>query len=273
MVFVAGAYAEKPPAFDVASVKANHSEDRRTIHVQFLPGGRLSIGNVALFAIISFAYDVPINPSIRLSGMPDWARSERFDIEATTDNESLPPDVVGVARTRKMKLMLQTLLAERFHLRVRTETKEMPIYAVLVGKNGPKLKPAGIQENDCADPATKPDSGIACHELMGGIGRGLHGKAVNISDIARYIENWTDRPVIDKTGLTGLFEIDTEGWTPMVAPPGPPRESAAGGDEGLNDPERHTIFLVFDRLGLKLEAQRGPAQLYTIEHLEKLSEN
>jgi uncharacterized protein (TIGR03435 family) len=106
---------------------------------------------------------------------------------------------------------------------------------------------------------------------MGGMGRGLHGKAVDLSDIVHYVENWTDRPVIDKTGLTGLFEIDTEGWTPMTAQP--PREVTGGADEGLNDPERHTIFLIFDRLGLKLESQKGPVQIYTIEHVEKLSEN
>jgi uncharacterized protein (TIGR03435 family) len=107
--------AEKPPAFEVASVRANRWPDpREVVHVEFLPGGHLSIENVVLCAIVSFAYDVPINPSIRLNGLPDWTRTERFDIEATTDKQSPPPDVVGIARIRKMKLMLQTLLAERF---------------------------------------------------------------------------------------------------------------------------------------------------------------
>jgi uncharacterized protein (TIGR03435 family) len=264
------ARAEKPPVFEVASVKANHSPDARGGHVQFLPGGRLSIQNIVLSAIVSFAYDVPINPSIRLNGLPDWTRNERFDIEATTDKASLPPEVVGIARIRKMKLMLQTLLAERFHMHVRAETREMPLYALVIGKSGPKLKPAKIQESDCTeDSPAKPS--IPCHEVMGGMGRGLHAKAVDLSDITHYVENWSDRPVIDKTGLTGLFELDTEGWTPMTAQP--PREVTGGGDEGLNDPERHTIFLIFDRLGLKLESQKGPVQIYTIEHVEKLSEN
>jgi uncharacterized protein (TIGR03435 family) len=270
VTLVSCAMAEKPPAFDVASVKANHSPDQRGGHVQFLPGGRLSVQNIVLSAIISFAYDVPINPSIRLNGLPDWTRTARFDIEATTDKASLPPDLVGLARIRKMKLMLQTLLADRFHMQVRTETREMPLYALVIGKSGPKLKPAKIQESDCADPEAVKLA-MPCHEVMGGMGRGLHAKAVDVSDIAHYVENWSDRPVVDKTGLTGLFEIDTEGWTPMTAQP--PREATGGGDEGLNDPDRHTIFLVFDRLGLKLEQQRGPVQIYTIEHVEKLSEN
>ncbi len=265
---ICSAWSQQAPAFDVASVKANHSPDARNAHVQFLPGGRLSIENIWLSAIISVAYDVPFNRSVRLSGMPDWAGSERFDIEARTDEASLPPGPADAARIKQMKAMLQTLLAERFHLKVRSETRELPVYALVIAKNGPKLKSAGIAESDCEAPG---QSQIRCHELTGGMGRGLHGKAVEISDIARAIENWIDRPVIDKTGLNGLFEIDTEGWTPVVAQP--PQEIAGGKDEGLDDPERHTIFLVFDRLGLKLEAQKGPVQVYTIERLEKLSEN
>src|SRR5881275_2532562 len=115
LAVVTGARAQKPPAFDVASVKANHSPDMCGMHVQFLPGGRLSIENMPLFIVIALAYDVPFNPSVRLSGVPDWTRSDKFDIEARA--ETLPPDLVGAAD-------------------------------------------------------------IPCHQVAGGIGRGLHGKAV-----------------------------------------------------------------------------------------------
>ena len=240
----------------------------------------MKIDNLPLFIIITAAYDIPFNSFVRLSGVPDWTQTERYDIEATPDKSALPPSLIGKARIRKMREMLQNLLVDRFHMKIRTETRDLPVYVLLTGKGGPKLKPANIQEKDCPDPtdaAVQPSDSskgpIPCHQMGGGQGRGLHGKAIDTADMARFIENWTDRPVIDKTALSGLYEVDTEGWTPMRALPGPPREAGAGSDEGLNDPERHTLFTVLDRLGLKLDSQRGPVQVYVIEHIEKLSEN
>src|SRR5262249_26768132 len=115
---------------------------------------------------------------------------------------------------------------------IRREPKEMPVYGLLVAKGGPKLQRADIDEKDCPEaslnalgpviPTTPtPD---ACHAFNGGMGRGLHARAANMADLAAYVENWTDRPLLDKTGIKGLYRFETKGWLPMdpsVAPDHP----------------------------------------------------
>src|SRR5262249_10789917 len=154
-----------------------------------------------------------------------------------------------------MRAMLQTLLAERFHLKIRRESKELPVYAVVVAKGGPKLERAQVQEKDCSD---DPEHGVVCHQIAGGMGRGLHGKAGTVSDMGNFVSNWTDRPVIDKTGIDGLFAVETEGWAPMrpiqPRPDGEPNPEAAA----LSDPTRPTLFMIFEKLGLRLETQKAP---------------
>jgi uncharacterized protein (TIGR03435 family) len=147
---------------------------------------------------------------------------------------------------------------------MRRDLKEQPVYAVVPGKGALKLQKTKLQEKDCVEDAAGVNP---CHRLVGGMGRGLHGKAVTIADIASFVENWTDRPVVDKSGLKDLYEIDTDGWTPMVGP------ADAGSDEGLNDPTRPTLFMVFEKIGLKLEAQRAAVETFTIEHLERPTGN
>jgi uncharacterized protein (TIGR03435 family) len=162
--------------------------------------------------------------------------------------------------------MLQSLLAERFQLGLRRERAEMPVYTLVVQKGGPKLRKSRIQdEEDCVEGAA---AGIACHSLSGGQGRGLHGEAVEIADIARFVENWTDRPVLDKTAVRGLFSVDTEGWAPLI-----PRQPGPDRGEDLADPARPTLYSVFARLGLKLESQKAPVDVFVLERIERPAAN
>jgi len=162
--------------------------------------------------------------------------------------------------------MLRSLLAERFKLGIRAEARDGQIYALVVQDGGPKLEPAKIQdEQDCSYVAA---ARVACHTVTGGQGRGIQGEAVNVADMARFVENWSDRPILDKTGLEGLFSVKTEGWAPLV--PVPPGQ---GDDEGVLDPARPTLFAVFAKLGLRLESQKGPVETYVIDSAERPSEN
>ena len=200
------------PAFEVTSVKPHKADSGRGSLPQFLPGGRFVSTGVPLKFVIAVAYNVGFQ-SVRLSGGPGWIGSAEgvYDIEATAGPGVIPAGLPSKARSEKMRLMLQALLADRFKLKIRTETKELPVYAVTVAKNGPKLEKAKIEEKDCPEPGT---GGVACHSLMGGRGRGLHGEAVSLSDVLSYVENWTDRPLADRTGITGLFNVQTRGWQP-----------------------------------------------------------
>ncbi len=175
--------------------------------------------------------------------------------------------------------MVQALLADRFKLVVRREPKEMPVYALAVAKGGPKLQRSDIEEKDCPeaslDPLGPPSPFIlipdVCHAFNGGIGRGVHARAANMSDLAAYVENWTDRPLLDKTGIKGLYRIETKGWLPMEAtqPPAP----GAKAEDGSDMADVPTVFQMFEKLGLRMEAQKGIVDIYVIEHMEKPSEN
>jgi len=263
-----GTVAAQPrPAFAVTSVKPAAS-DERGINIQFLRSGRLVISGFPLQMVVAIAYHLPFQSS-RLSGGPDWVRSSRYDIEATAEPGAIPAGLSAVAREQKMRLMLQSLLADRFKLAMRTETREMAVFALVVAKDGPKLEKARIEERDCPD--TPGSDGINCHQFSGGQGRGMHGQAVDLEDLARYVENWTERPVVNNTGIHGLYHIDTSPWRSLRLGPAP--AAGAKGEAGGYIADLPDIFTVFARMGLKLEAQKAPVEIFEITHIEKPSGN
>jgi uncharacterized protein (TIGR03435 family) len=191
---------------------------------------------------------------------------EKYGIEATAEKGSIPSGLSPKEQDAKMRLMLQALLADRFKLTMRRQAKEVPVYRVVVNKGGPKLQKSRAEEKDCAEPGQ--DGGVPCHRFIGGQGRGLNGQAVTIADLAEFVENWSDRPVLDKTGIPGLFDIKSAGWSPLISSGG-----HGGGEENPADPSRPTLFTIFEQLGLKLEPQKAPVDIYVIEHVERPSEN
>ena len=221
------------------------------------PGGRLTAVGIPLYLAIEWAYGLSIQ-SVRMSGGPEWTHSAQYDIDARPAAGAIPADLPGVVREQRMRPMLQALLAERFKLVVRREHKEIPVYAVSVAKGG--LKMESVDEKDCGP-------GLPCHNFQGGQGRGVHSKAASVEDLLSWVENWSDRPMIDHTGLTGLYKMDTDGWVPLRGGPGGP-------GDGFDDPTRPTLFTVFERqLGLKLEQTKAPVETYVIEHVERPTGN
>jgi uncharacterized protein (TIGR03435 family) len=268
---VAALQSATNPTFEVASVKPHVGGfDRNTlVPPTVLPGGRF-VSRFPLSILISYAYKVPFNQGPRMMGIPDWAQGQGiYDIEA---KGAMPPGLSIQARNDRVRAMVQALLVDRFKLVIRRESKQMPVYALVVAKRGPKLQLADIDEKDCPEAslntlgpvsASTPIPNV-CHAVSGGMGRGLHARAANISDLAAYVENWTDRPLLDKTGIKGLFRFETKGWQPM----GP---SVDTGSPALAD--RPTVFQIFEDLGLRMEAQKGIVEVYVIDHIEKPSEN
>lgn len=261
--------AQAPPSFEAASVKKHVDANTRGAAFQIPPTGRVHIVNVPLYIIIALAYDLPFQSQTeRLTGGPDWLRSEPYDIEATAG--ALPPAMTAEERIRKVKAMLRALLADRFHLELRQSARELPIYTITVAKSGPKLKPAAVSETECMAATIDPP----CHEVNGGVGRGLHGKAISVSDLAHYAESWSDRPLVDRSGLTALYEVDTEGWVPpQVRPPSPDGAPPSAEALAMSDPGRPTLFVIMDRLGLALSPSKGPVAVYHIERVERPAGN
>ena len=253
--------------FEVASVKQNTSPDLRTgAGVKFTTGGRVFLHNLPLYFYITMAYDLPFQSS-RLTGGPDWSRSERYDIDGITPEGVLSLGKTPRERSAAIRVMLQDLLRDRFQLVMQRETKEMPIYAVIVGKKGVKLDQAGMEEKDCAfDDQTGKKK---CNDFRGGQGRGIHAEAASIEDVASFVSNWSDRPVVDQTDIKTLFKFDTPGWVPMRVMPGSGQSTSP---EGLDDPLRPSLFSIFEQMGLKLEARKAPLETFRIESIQRLRE-
>jgi len=256
-----------PLAFDAASVKPSKSGDPRAPSM-ILPGGRFAATNNTLRALILNAYGIFASPYL-LSGGPSWIDSERYDVDAKAEASAIPADAPSTVLWEKTRLMLRRMLAERFKLSIRRETREMPVYELVVGKNGPKLKKA---DRDC------DASAIACRGFSGNP-RQLSGLAVDMSDLALVLSSNSDRPVLDKTGVQGVFDIKLQ-WNPFadsVQPAeGLQRSPQAEAREGpAPDPgSLPTLFTALEQqLGLRLESRKGPVETYVIDHVERPSEN
>jgi uncharacterized protein (TIGR03435 family) len=252
------------PTFDVASIKANKSGDRRVMF-QPQPGGRFTGHNMTLGVLINIAYQLKAHQMV---GGPGWIDSEHFDIEAKAEGN--PP-------MDQMRPMLQSLLADRFKLVVHHETRQFPVYALVVskaGKTGPRLV-LHSDDRKCADisagPPRPPSPGAPtpCGGMMAGPGH-MATQKVTMEVFAGILGNYVDRIVVDQTGLTGVFDLDFE-FTPLQTPVGIPR----GPDSGAPDPSAPPLIFtaVQEQLGLKLEPQTSLVDVLVIDHVEQPSEN
>jgi uncharacterized protein (TIGR03435 family) len=247
-------------AFEVISIKPARSGDPRNPRMRVLPNGDLIASAVPVLLLLSYAYDVPVNPAPRLSGLPGWR--ETYDVEAKAPVNAVPAGLSESEKRRRRQGMVRRLLADRFKLVMRVEQKTVPVYALTVASGGPNLQNSTIAEKDCIFDTGTPES---CHNFIVGRGHPLSARAINMDDLAHYIENWADLPVVNRTALSGLFVVETEGWRPMRLPPPPPSGNApAAGFDDLP-----TIFTVLRKLGLELKQQEATVPVYTVEHIER----
>lgn len=256
-------------AFATITIKPARSDEPRNVRVQVLANGDLKASAVPVTALLSYAYDVPVNPSPRLSTLPDWTGLETYDIEAKAPANAIPPSPQDSDVRSRNQQMIRGLLADRFRLVMRVENKTMSVYALTVASGGPKLQKSAIAEMDCTFDAA-PDAPDACHNFVGGFGHPLNAKAIDMDDLVHYIENWTDLPVVNRTALSGLFTVRTEGWKPMRLPPPPPGYTpAARSRDRMMFSVLPTIFTVLGKLGLELKRQEDILPVYTVERIER----
>ena len=275
------------PAFEVASVKPSANCDTGGGSPSQSPVS-LNLPCVPLRRLIQVAYTfsglVGANlPSSLLEalGGPGWLDTDRYDILAKAAGNASQAEMMGP--------MLRTLLEERFQVKVHRESRDAPVYELTVAKNGPKLQPS--KEGSCIpmDLINRPGNvkpGDPMPNFCGG-GGGRRKDGVLITDwyavsmteyAGRMLSSQVDRPVIDKTGLTGRFDVHLE-FAPDVAMPG-------AGPVRLNGVERPdlpapsadatgpSIFTALqEQLGLKLSPAKGPVEVIVIDHAEKPSAN
>jgi uncharacterized protein (TIGR03435 family) len=245
LLFTMATSALAVPAFDVASVKPSDPAARR-MFVDAMSGGKLTAGSVSLSWLVQFAYGLE---SYQLSGGPGWMSTSRYDVMARAQDPNAGQD--------QIRQMTQTLLADRFALKVHTESKELPIYRLITAKAAKGLR----QIPACAAPECP-----AFDMLIGGQ---ITARGVTMEDFAHAMTDVTGRPVRNQTNLAGQYDFRLS-WTPDDATPGAvgPRGSPAP------DPTLASVFTsLTEQLGLKLQSDKGPVDVYIIDHAEKPSEN
>jgi uncharacterized protein (TIGR03435 family) len=254
LLSVAVASAQK---FEVASIKPSSSSDPRTL-LQVLPGGGLRTSGATLRFLLTLAYQVR---SFQILDGPGWINSDRFEIIATIDRSrpdgDEPSDPTKVTpgqftiMQNEMRPRLMALLAERFGLRVHRETREQPIYELIVGRGGPKI-----------DAATGNFGGlhIAKNQFV--------GEGATIEMLSTALANQIGRAVADRTGLVGSFNFKLN-WTPDESIPPNGGDSVSTLDQG-----GPSIFTAIrEQLGLELRATKGPAEVLVVDHVEHPSAN
>ena len=257
-----GAAGTKTPSYEVVSVKPNKLGSNN-VRISS-SSGRYMATNVSVKMLLQSAYDLKMQDQI--SGSLGPLADARFDIEAKMDEETVEAQKKLAAKDAadQRQRMMQTLLADRFQLKLHHETKELPMYALVVAKGGSKLKQA--DPNDTYANGIKGPDGIS-HGGMMMTGRGtLTAQAVEMESLARQIGQMLGRIVQDKTGLTGKFDMQLK-WTPDDM------RSAASADNGAADTGPTIYTALQEQMGLKLESTKGSVDTIVIDHVEIPSEN
>jgi bla regulator protein blaR1 len=264
-VWAFAAVAQEPlPSFEVASVRVNKSGEMGA-RIQRQPGGRMNAVNMPLRDLIQFAYQVR---PFQIDGAPEWTRTTRYDITAKAEID-LPLTPPGSGPAPEM-LMLRSLLADSFKL---------PVYELKVaredGKLGPNLRPsttdcqalmkAAMGRGGGPPPGGSPDA-VMCGIRIGP-GR-LNAGSMPLSELANTFGVLVQRTVVDRTGLSGLYDADLRFTAEALPGPGglaPPPGVAAP----PADPDAPSLFTAIqEQLGLKLDSARGPVQVLVIDHVE-----
>jgi uncharacterized protein (TIGR03435 family) len=271
LVLTFSALGQAPDArFEVASVKPAATPGAKIFRMSGGPGtddpGRLTYVNVLLKTLLLKAYGVK---SYQISG-PGWIESEEYEIRA-----NVPPG----ATTDQLSGMLRNLLSERFNLTLHHETKDMAVYKLVVGKNGPKLKASNFsirpQANEPGSPPfpfampdkdgflqIPPGTSLMLCTTRDGMTR-CTGRMQSLSQMITHLENELTRPIVDKTGLTGKFDFNLEYSTEGLRPRGRGADTPGGDGPGLMD-------AVQEQLGLKLESKKDPIDILVLDHIDKV---
>ena len=238
-----GGYSTPPPSFEVATIKRTDPTFPGTVVGGFRVG-RFSAQGFTLKDLIGYAYDVD---NRQIVGGPKWSDSEKYDIVGKPEKTGpLSPDVG--------KLMLQTLLSERFQLKIHRDVREMPVYVMTVAVGGLKMKLRS--EGDGGAPGGMPIEGAK-----------IAGRNTTIQFLAYGLQQLLDRPVLDSTGVPGRFDFDLS-WRPD------PTQFRGRGDQVPGSPDDPDLFTALkQQLGIRLEPQKAPAPVIIVDSAEKPSDN
>ena len=271
--------ASEIPKYEVATIKPSTEEDGR-IKLMMTPDGA-EINGAQVQMLLQQAFGVERD---RIIGEPDWVHSKRFDIAAKVAPDDAPK--LDKLKMEQRRAMLLPLLEERFNLKYHHESRELPMYSLVVAKGGSKLKVSTMPPPPPPDAPKNSEGprgpGGPPRDRVGGPGMmrmspgGLEAQGGGIQFLAHALSALVGRSVVDKTGLTGNYDYSLhwtpdEGSTPRVGPAGggPPPQ----GDAPI-DPNGPTLFTALEeQLGLKLQSEKGKVDVIVIDHIDLPTEN
>ena len=227
------------PDWDVATVKPSNPDNTRGQHIQFT-GRHVLLLDTTLEQFLLLGYGVQKS---QLAGEPDWMKTERWDVDGV-------PDAAGKPSLRQLEILMQKILAERFGLQLHHEQREMPVFALTVAKNGPKMIADTSDPNGWFDQQNGETNGRHVEVL----------KNASIADLALILQFHVDRPVVDQTGLKGRYDLKLQ-WTMDEA-----QTSTPDAPPGL-------FTAIQDQIGLKLERLKAPADTLVIDKVERPGAN
>ena len=254
------------PAFAAVSIK--QATLRRYGGVEFKPGGRLTANDVSIYQLVNAAYGLTGTERVRTgANCPNWIDSEHFDVEAVAQ-EGVIPDNLGTAQLReRMQPLLRQLLADRFQMVIRREPKEMPVYMLTMAKSGVKLTKASISDAECG-------ASIDCHHFSGNRMRGLRGAAVSMTDLAFALEAGSNRPMVDATGIVGLFSMEVRPFATLKPQLDDYLESIPEAQRPPAEPVKPSLFSVLEKdFGLLLRPSKARVETLLIETVKMPSAN
>ncbi len=244
--------------YEVASVKPSAPNNPNT-RIGPGPQGGLRTENTTVMTLLTFAYDLR---DYQFANVPGWVKTEHYDVQFTPDKPEIAlgtdakrPDFE--AQFYRQRHRMRAVLRDRFALELRVETRDLPMYALTIGKTGSKV----VKDPDETHP-----------QLSGGFGE-IRGTRVPLNLLVAQLATQLGRQVVDETGLTGSYNFDLK-WTPDGPPPGAMRGAPPPQVEAKSDEAGPSIFSsIQEQLGLKLEARRGPVPVVVINKIEKPKEN
>lgn len=243
------------PSFDMVSIHPNTTDRTNRSHIYFsLENSQFRTVNATVMDLIEWAWDLP---SSQIFSAPAWLSSTRFDIDAESDSavdDKFHAMIPAAAKSLKRE-MVQALLADRFHLVARLETKELPVYALMVQKKGRKFSPV-------PDGTKKVDATTR----SGTVTVTITSSSNAMGDLAEILSPYVGRVVIDKTGITGNYSISVN-FASEHARVATLSEAAAS-ESGAS------VFTALrDQLGLELKPEKDPIEVLSIDHVEMPSKN
>ena len=226
------------PDWAVVAVKASAPNDR--VSGDNFVGSRYTIERKTVMEMLSLGYGVQKR---QIMDAPEWAATDHWDVNGV-------PDTPGEPDQRQRNSLVRKLLAERFGLKVHTEQREMPVYALILAKGGAKLTQSTHDPHDVPDLSGSGNS----------VQQSMRFTNLSMTELATGLQDWTDRPVVNRTGLSGRYDFKlrwTSDETRTAAPDAPP---------GL-------FTAIQEQLGLKLVSAKAPVDVLVIDHVERPSAN